>query len=255
MAHSLICGSEREGERRGGRVGEQRSGNCDERLSGHCGEQRGGRMGERWGGRGEWRSERGSFILEYAVVFLFVFLASCLVVYIAILMFESAAAQSAADYAAISASAAWYDGDGAALLRGLYLRLQNGEATNKAAAVARIAGARLKGTSLRGMSDAGARAVFNNGLLATTVFVGIGGTTVLPERRVLDSFQLESGYRLAVGGLSVIPDAPNSIRKIDFALDIEHMLEKASPEFKKVADNFRGMVNKVHGFIGGGING
>ena len=232
-------GGEREGERGGELVG----------SGGMRGDEREGERGDERGG------ERGGFTLEFAIVFTLVFLASCLMAYVAAMMYERAAAQASTGFAAISASAAWYDGEGAALRRGLYFRMQREEVTEKLSAAARVAEQRFGATSLPGMTAAEASAALRSGLLSKSVSVGMGGETTLPERRVPGGFGLGSVFGSSAGVASIVPDAPDAIRKIDFAIDIERMLEEESPAFKRFAGSFREANEKIRGVIGGALDG
>ena len=194
--------------------------------------------------------ESGGFTLEFTIVFTLVFLASCLMAYVAVLMYERAASQAAADYAAISASAAWYDGEGASLKRGLYFRMPGSEEEAKLKLVGQVADIRFGAISLPGMTSAKAGASVKNGMLFKSVSVSIEGTSTLPERSVPENFSLGSEYAADAGGRSLIPDAPDTMRKIDFVADVARVIEETLIK-SKIADSFSGVADKTRGYIGG----
>ncbi|MDR3120590.1 MAG: hypothetical protein LBU58_04560 [Clostridiales bacterium] len=206
--------------------------------------------------------ERGSVTLESAFVVPIVIFTVCLSLYIVILLFERSQLQCASDYAAQTASVAWRgvtassgsDGaqaepaDGA----GLYYRLFDMVgAAQKEAVASTLAERRSQTLGLPGYSEARGGAEFHSGLLGRTLSVALHSVVTLPSERVMKAFGASNQFSAAINAKSLIPDAPDFIRNLDYVMEVEKKLEESSEAFNKVANGYRGLVDKIRGYIGG----
>jgi hypothetical protein len=135
------------------------------------------------------------------------------------------------------------------------MRQQFGYTDKMASATASVASSRFESTALPGMTEIETGASFHNWFLFKTIDAIMDkAITTMPEHRVPRGFRLGTSYGSMAGGKSRIPDAPNIMRTVDFAMDVERKAEEKSEKFKKLADGFRGALSKIHEFIGGILN-
>ena len=213
-------------------------------------------------------SEQGSMTLESAIVVPLVLLCTFLMFYLVVILYERAAVQTAADGAVISASISWINGSGmngeapghervvekglsGVLEKNLYWRIMDGEKGRKVEAAADESVQRFQRAGLEGFSEVDALSAYDGGVFNKSIHITVNNDITLREEQVPGSFSITSLFRTTLGTQSMIPDIPEFQRNIDFVVELEQDIEEKYPELKAGVDKYRGLLNKIHGYIGG----
>lgn len=203
-----------------------------------------------------WRSDRGSFTVEAALVFSAVFLCILVLIYMCLLMYQQVYIQALADRAVQRGAAVWNNPEKDIEMGrvrksdlsagGLYWRFIDAKEEEKLDRLEKYIEDRLSTYGiLNNVNQNPIHVKMKNYVLYKKLEVNIENKYKIPIGNLLKVFGLEEYFVVNVNAQAVISEPVEFIRNTDFILDIEKELEEKNPKLKELGDNARGIIVKI----------
>lgn len=202
---------------------------------------------------------KGSITVEACIIVPITILSITALIYIGIILYQTAQIRSAVDMAAEAGAAAWSDksadtGTGRTDVSGsesggLYWRLVDGGKDEKLGKITRYAKKALEKGRLLKPATTNVSADVRDYIVYKKLEVSVENTYGLPFGSLLKMFGGAGRFTIKTKSEVVIDEPAELIRNVDFAIDLEKELEDRFPEVKSLREKTRDALSGVKGKI------
>jgi len=200
-------------------------------------------------------SQKGSIVIEAALIIPLIVLSIVAVMYIALLLYSHAYMQGTANWTVERGAAMWNNKNKhfetgkievhELNANGLYWRLADNSANEKIESIISYTKNKYKISNLLTGSNRQIKVDFKDYVIYRKLVTDTQAEYTLPLGNILEIFGMSKNYTIKAQAQASIDDPAEFVRNIDFILYLKKQIEDAYPEIGNISEKTRGVVDGV----------